>query len=811
MFSFSSAIIEQQKLGFDEKAKQKQKYTKPKENRQDPSVKGEVDDDAINKSDSVNKGTPVHHGNRVREDNRTSGAQQSLPYLRSLYCPSKEEDPNSALRIQHRDCNVLSNWENDTESVVSSAPTDDERSSQHSAVEGTLVSMAHSVVSGQTQPRPPPIVHQVLNPTHAARNPVPQVNDARQGPSNNGTLPNAGAAGRSHLPPAGQSNSFPRSTSHPQMSNRQNRANTGTGSGGSSADSGENVPPSSRWQPSGDTNTGRYRSATQGGTLRGNAQARGSTTRSLAKDLWADPVGLVTTKRAAYNEQMARTTQEREQYLRPPPSDESFPSILAPLVAVRTENKVFIECVTTTNNIQYLRISSRDGKADFTPVFDGIRRAVQHAKAREISATASYIFVPPTAEAMRGVVKPEVHQILAPMRATAFVLSGDPLSANERLAWRLGRPGMVAENQREFQTILIAGLKGLEPLKGWMRMRVTFGHVAIRNFRTPFIEGKYSFVQFVEMVKNPRQVGSFEKKIGGSETAIKLSQKIVNWPSKFVPANGRTVSLSDVKFKDTAILFIQTNTGEELRLEAEIDRFYEQEHSEFQAGSVRLFVKEKTHKSLNITFVDVERELDWQLEVITDSERIEVPSPLYDLIKKSISVDSKVLKDCHGLEYPELKTAPEKPPQYKRDFKITSVVVRSVIQYKLIDSGFFVEVSIFREWLGDRMRGEPTMKTSVSMFHPEWDTQMESIEHTTRVRDFGPGLIHLFNGQAAWLVPFLDEVAFTQGLLVDVAKAIKVEGATKAEAAATKAVADAVKTAQYVAAQTSARATGEIS
>lgn len=197
--------------------------------------------------------------------------------------------------------------------------------------------------------------------------------------------------------------------------------------------------------------------------------------------------------------------------------------------------------------------------------------------------------------------------------------------------------------------------------------------------------------------------------------------------------------------------------------------------------------------------------MDWQLEVITDSERFEVPFQLYDLIKKSISVDSKVFKDCHGLEYPELKTAPEKPLQYRRDFNITSVVVRSVIQYKLINSGFFVEVSIFREWIGDRMRGQPTMKTSVSMFHPEWDTQMESIEHTTRVRDFGPGLVHLFNGQTAWLEPFLDEVAFTQGLLVDVATAIKVEEATKAEAAATKAVAAAAQTAQYVAAQTSAR------
>ncbi|KAK0122771.1 hypothetical protein ONS96_009806 [Cadophora gregata f. sp. sojae] len=522
---------------------------------------------------------------------------------------------------------------------------------------------------------------------------------------------------------------------------------------------------------------------------------------------------------------MARTTQESEQYLRAPPIDEGFPSVgtyfwpyrtktpidlfgpkLVPLIAVRKEHKVFIECVTTTDNIQYLRVSSRDGKADFTPVFDGIRRAVQDAKAREISATPSYIFVPPTAEAMRKIVKAEVYQVLAPMRATGFVLFGEPLPEDKRLEWKSRRPGMVTQNQREFQAALMAGLKCLEPLKGWMRMRVTFGHVAIRNFRKPFIENEYSFEEFVEMVKNPRQVGSFEKKIGGSETAIKLSQKIVSWPDRFVPASGRTVSLSDVKFKDTAILFILTNTGEELRLEAEIDRFYEQENSEFQAGSVRLFVKDKTHKRLNITCIDVERELDWQLEVITDSEQLVVPSQLEDLIKKSISVKSRVFRDRHGLEYPELRTAPEEPYEFNRDFRITSIVVRGVIQYKLMDSGFFVEASIFREWIGDRMKGEPTMKTSVSMFHPGWDTQMESIEGTTRVRDFGPGLIHLFNGRAAWLVPFLDEVAFTQGLLVDVVKAIKVEEATRAEAAATKALADAAKTAQHVAAQTSATA-----
>ncbi|KAL5315570.1 hypothetical protein ACEPPN_016438 [Leptodophora sp. 'Broadleaf-Isolate-01'] len=707
-------------------------------------------------------------------------------------------------------------WLNDTDSVVS-GPTEDGAPSHEGLDESPLVATLSALeASGPAQPRPRPTNSQVPNPTHAARNPASQAAVSRQGQSINGALPNAGTAGRPSLPPAGQSNSFRRSTSHPQMGNQRSRINNGAGSGESSADSGEGVAPSSRWQPQGDMNKRRYRASTQGGTARESGQPRSLSTRPLVKEIWADPVGLVTTKRAAYNEYTARTTQEREQYLRPPPTDESFPSTgtylwpyrrqspidllgskLAPLGTVRTEHKVFIQCVATINNIQYLRISSRDCKADLAPVFDGIRRAVQDAKAREISASPTFIFVPPTAQAMRKIVRPEVYQTVVPMRAKDFVLSGDFLSPEERLIWQSDRPGMVAKNQQLFQTTLMAGLKDLEPLKGWMRMRVTFGHVEMRNFQTPFADGQYSFEKFAAMLRSPRQDSVFEKKIGGSETAIKLSEKIVGWPTKFVPANGRTKSLNDVKFKDTAILFIETNTGQGLRLEAEIDRLYEQEQSEFQAGSVRLFIKEKTHKSLNITVVDVERKLDWQLEVITDSEQFEVPSPLYALIKESISVKSKVRKDCHGLEYPEI--TPSRNSQ--SEFSIQSIVVRSVIQYKFLDSGFFVELAIFREWLGANTMGEPTMKASVSMFHPEWDTHMESIEHTTRIRDFGTGLTNLFNYQTDWLIPFFDEVAFTQGLLVDVARAIKAEAALKAQVAGDRAVAAAVQAAKDVMAQ----------
>ncbi|CZS89849.1 uncharacterized protein RCO7_02411 [Rhynchosporium graminicola] len=542
------------------------------------------------------------------------------------------------------------------------------------------------------------------------------------------------------------------------------------------------------------------------GTHPGAGDAQSGQTRSsfrASKDLWADPGGLVTTKRANYIEYKARTTKEREKYLSSP-GDEIFPSTgtflwpyrtqtpndlfgprLTPLDAVRKEHEVFIEW-KSYNSIQHLSISSRNANANLGALFDGIRRAIQDAKARNIDPTPQYLFVPPTAKAMRKIVRPLVYQAIKPIRATKFTLSGDGLSIEDQRKWQKDRPAMVARNQQLFKNKLITGLKALEPLKVWMRMRVTFGHVVVKVFRTPFIDGEYSYQDFIDMVSHARQDGYLEKKIGGSETAVKLCDSIVKLPGKFVPASGRATSLSDVKFKDTAIIFIKTHTADELRLETEIDRIHEQEQSEFQAGSVRLFVREKTKKGLNITFVDVERQLDWRLEVVTDTERFDIPMPLFDLIKESISVKSKVRKDVHGLEYPEVT-----PSKYnKSDYHITSITVRSNIQFKLIESGFMVELSIYREWFGANTFGEPTLSTGVSMFHPTWETEMESIENTVRVRDFGPGLVNLFNGQS--LDPFIDEVNFTQGLLVDIAKELKEEADELAIAATRKAAAEVV-------------------
>jgi hypothetical protein len=105
--------------------------------------------------------------------------------------------------------------------------------------------------------------------------------------------------------------------------------------------------------------------------------------------------------------------------------------------------------------------------------------------------------------------------------------------------------------------------------------------------------------------------------------------------------------------------------------------------------------------------------------------------------------------------------------------EISSVVVRSVIQYMLQNSQYVVEIAIYRAWLGNEAEGEPKVSAGVTMFHQDWDLQMESIEeNTTDPRHWKSDLssfFHIGNDGSGGLQGFLDEVGTIQGLLSDAA------------------------------------------
>jgi len=174
----------------------------------------------------------------------------------------------------------------------------------------------------------------------------------------------------------------------------------------------------------------------------------------------------------------------------------------------------------------------------------------------------------------------------------------------------------------------------------------------------------------------------------------------------------------------------------------------------------------KYYKDTNL-LLSPDRKFDWTLEIITDGSIADLPSTMLSLIEGSLSGKSKEREDCLGLSYPGVSPS----TQYGLD--VRNVVVRSVYQYMLKETGYIVEIAVYREWDGCNTAKEPKMLSSVSMFHPVWDGQMDSIEYTTKERDWDRQLRCFFEGpdQNGGIPKFMEDVILIQGLLTDAARA----------------------------------------
>ena len=128
--------------------------------------------------------------------------------------------------------------------------------------------------------------------------------------------------------------------------------------------------------------------------------------------------------------------------------------------------------------------------------------------------------------------------------------------------------------------------------------------------------------------------------------------------------------------------------------------------------------------------------------------------------------------DILGLPYPGIN-----PAHPQGGFTVSSVVLKSVSQYKTQPGGYTVDVTIYREWdgykttmfeNGMKTNIDPKIKTSVSMWHPDWENEMASNEGTTREREWDRQLAKLF--PRGGLSSFLDDVQLVHGMLAASAK-----------------------------------------
>ena len=182
---------------------------------------------------------------------------------------------------------------------------------------------------------------------------------------------------------------------------------------------------------------------------------------------------------------------------------------LQDLNLIRIEHKVWIEWQEQTRCLKISSGSAKLGEQNISAAIKGIRLAVKNAKARAISASPLYIVIPPTTNAMRTMVCPK---IVGGNRASFTELAGKRLTAAEKSRWENQRLAVVLSNEKKFKEHLLKSLSDLAQFKGWMRMRVHYGHVVFSQFRQDFADGKFTFEKFVHMMGLSRTTANLDRK-----------------------------------------------------------------------------------------------------------------------------------------------------------------------------------------------------------------------------------------------------------------------------------------------------------
>lgn len=155
----------------------------------------------------------------------------------------------------------------------------------------------------------------------------------------------------------------------------------------------------------------------------------------------------------------------------------------------------------------------------------------------------------------------------------------------------------------------------------------------------------------------------------------------------------------------------------------------------------------------------------------------ERPRQLEDMLRSSITASTPQRIDELGIRYVAVK------PLAPFSYQINSVVVRSTVQFRTADSGYIVEIAIYRQWEGNNTNATPAMKSGINLFHPMWDSALESIEKTSGAREWegDATLAAFFNNGATSLGcgfgVFLNEVEVIQEVLRKAQEEVYVERA----------------------------------
>ncbi|KAM3074106.1 hypothetical protein ACMFMG_003072 [Clarireedia jacksonii] len=509
---------------------------------------------------------------------------------------------------------------------------------------------------------------------------------------------------------------------------------------------------------------GRLRDKKTGIDRPGRSSAsQGITVKTVA---WAKPPPLVTVAQKERSEEEAARIAAMKQYLRPPKADERFTAIgiyqwplkatepskllgdqLKDLNRLRTDWKIYIEWDAAKKCI-LIRSASPTGSGDIIEVMEGIRQATESARARSLTAAPLYIVAPPEFSVESTVLLATVDSVArSDGKKHLYDIRFCKQATTEQLKDYYPKMKEMAEiNGERLHKELSTQLKLNKFFKNKMRMRINFGRLHLTHWQTSLSDCQQTFGEFVKMMgKRTRIASIFDNELDAQVVAT-LIQKIKTKTTMFLPFDGKLATLSDVEPVHIVLFTVETSSGKKYRIEADIDKV----DGGYQSGCCRAFDIEERDPSLEIISMDIEKQVDWDLEIV----RVTVSDKIYpsfeSIVKNCLDkvgmrrhegiFKGKVgeRQDITGLCYPQVFAHAEP------GLKILDTSLCSTYRYLTAGGYYCVELVMNRKWIGMDTRPEPTVASGVAVYHPNWDIDMDSIEHANYERSWPNDMSNFF-------------------------------------------------------------------
>ena len=142
-----------------------------------------------------------------------------------------------------------------------------------------------------------------------------------------------------------------------------------------------------------------------------------------------------------------------------------------------------------------------------------IRVTIRDIKAQTASSSPLYIVEPPTLCQGSKVTfgfSPAENGGSEPM-LTSMTFNPSCPTEQEATMWNIRKAEYHEENRQRYLNHFKKAIDELQALKSWMRMRVHFGQVQLLQYHKISKDSAYTYGQLVEMMRQPRTMGKFEK------------------------------------------------------------------------------------------------------------------------------------------------------------------------------------------------------------------------------------------------------------------------------------------------------------